>query len=742
MPATTKPTRRQTPAQRKNGQKVISTKRQTCNSNKPRGRATERPQKTTAEPRRSTVKAQAQSGRSPRGRGVSGSAGQGPGRSLGRVNHALNVTGSRRLKRPSNPPDHCGELQDPLGRRKSLRGTRVSVTPCQPPKPRRGGRNSRGSARRGAASHKGNTRNQLTSTSINDSTPHEENEELDTYDAEEILPVSLKTDFEVPASIKEKSLGGNNGKEGSPLKADSPPCNDTLEDCVLGSCDSTITQQDKKTVSQNSEGDLMCVSGPPLCDDVDGQQKLCSDRSKNSLSEPSALTSISSPGVQGSSDSSSILGNKLDHLGSDGKQDDVCTVHQEEGNMLDLKENRTDESVIVVTERKEKINHERRESLEAEKAVERPNETVEEIEEIVERLGNCEGEEGGKKEKKNDICINTADSHPSTPAPQPPDSPHSNNELTAQSESPVSVLPVSNTATSNPTKAPSTSQSLELEVLSHGKTDMQPTIHGAKPHFPGSLAVAETALVLQTVVVKRNTPVIMRSESLKPRSLRDSSQGEPHQLQSLEIPSPQRERQACTPAETQTKDSESKREPLEHHSQKETSSLSLSLVPQLSTDAAECEPNLSEDSVVVAVPKPDSVPKISTPSLDSGSTVSCSSESTRSSFSFDTESEAGYGEPSSSILPGSWGPEGAFLPSWTAPKTQRKDRKKRSRCGACEPCLRKISCGQCSCCLNRRTGHQICKLRKCVELKRRRPSYPLTLSAAQVRLILHCMSGF
>ncbi|XP_039995267.1 methylcytosine dioxygenase TET3 [Xiphias gladius] len=732
MPATTKPTRRQTPAQRKNAQKVNGTKRKTCNSNKPQGRATERPQKTPAEPKRSTARAQAQSGRSPRGRGVSGPAEQGPGRSSGTVNHALNVTGSARLRRPSNLPAHCGELQGPLGRRTSLRGTRVSVTPCQSPKLCRQGRNSRGSAGRRTASQHRNTRNHPSSSSINDSTPDEENDKLDSCDVEEILPVSLRTDFKVPASIKDQNEGISNAKEGSPLKADSPPCNNTLEDCVQFNCDSTITQQDKKTVSHNSEGILKCVTGVPVCDDVDGQLKLCSDRSKDSPSEPSALTSIGSPGVQGSSegnDTSSIRGNKLDHPGSDVKLNDVCTFRQEEGNMLDLKENRTDERVIVATERKEEINHERRESLEAEKAVERQNETVEDMEEVAERLGYCEGVEQGKKEKESDVCISPTDLHPSTPASQPPDPPHSNNVLTAQSQSPVSVLPVSNTATSNPTKAPSTSESLELEVLSQGKTDMQPTIHGAKPHFPGFSAVSETAL---TVVVKRNTPVIIHSDSLKPRSLSDSSQGEPHHLQSLDIPSPQGERQACTPAETQTKDSESNPEPLEFHSQKETSLLSLSLVPQSSTDdfTAECEPNLSQDSVVVAVT--DSVPKISTPSLDSSSTMSCSSESTRSSFSFDTESEAGYGEPSPSILQRSLGPEGACLPSKAAPKPQKKERKKRSRCATCEPCLRKVNCGQCSCCLNRRTGHQICKLRKCVELKRRRPSSLLKLSAAQV----------
>ena len=45
-------------------------------------------------------------------------------------------------------------------------------------------------------------------------------------------------------------------------------------------------------------------------------------------------------------------------------------------------------------------------------------------------------------------------------------------------------------------------------------------------------------------------------------------------------------------------------------------------------------------------------------------------------------------------------------------------RKKRRRCGCCEPCLRKVNCGECSNCVNRKTGHQICKFRKCIELKK------------------------
>ncbi|XP_074531646.1 methylcytosine dioxygenase tet3-A isoform X1 [Halichoeres trimaculatus] len=718
MPASTKTARRQT-AQKKHAQKVISTKRQTVNSNKPRGRAAEKPQKTPAETKRLAARAQVQPAQSPRGRGVSGpAASESPGRSPRRVNHALSVTGSARLRSLSNLPEPTGKLQDPPGRRKSLRGAQVSFTLCQLPKPCRGGRNRRGGAGRGAASQHGDRRNQPSRTSINDSSSDGENEKLDISQVEENVPVALKTDFEVPAGIRDKGLGVSNAKEGSPLKADSPPHDNTLEDCMQGSCDSTTTQQDKKTICQTSESDLRCVISAPVCDDVHGQLKLCSDATQDNLSEPSALMSISTPVVQGGSegnDSSSILGNELDHPASDDQashQDDVHTVRQEEANTSHLEEKSRDEKVIAVSEGTEDMNHERGESLEAERH--------EAVEELVERLDPCK-EDGGENEKEKDVSISLADSHLNTPALQPSDPAPLHNDPTTQSESPVQVPLVSDIATSNPTKAVTTSELIDLDVLSLGKTDTQPTFNGAKP-LTGCLAAPETSLKLQAVLVQRKTPVIICNDSLKTTSWRDS-----HQLQSQEMPFSDRERQAYTPAETLTKDCDSNPEQVKHQSQKETPSLSFLVAPPLNLDApaAESEPNISEESVV-------SVPKILTPLLDSSSSFSFSSESTRSSFSIDTESEAGYGEPIPALLPGSWGPEGTCLPSWSARKPQRKERKKRSRCGECEPCLRTVSCGRCSCCLNRRTGHQICKLRKCVELKRRRPSSSVILSAAQV----------
>ncbi|XP_041117445.1 methylcytosine dioxygenase tet3-like [Polyodon spathula] len=53
------------------------------------------------------------------------------------------------------------------------------------------------------------------------------------------------------------------------------------------------------------------------------------------------------------------------------------------------------------------------------------------------------------------------------------------------------------------------------------------------------------------------------------------------------------------------------------------------------------------------------------------------------------------------------------------PSSVTAGKKKRRRCGTCEPCLRKVNCGECSCCRNRKTGHQICKMRKCNELKKK-----------------------
>ncbi|XP_032873818.1 CXXC-type zinc finger protein 4-like isoform X1 [Amblyraja radiata] len=71
----------------------------------------------------------------------------------------------------------------------------------------------------------------------------------------------------------------------------------------------------------------------------------------------------------------------------------------------------------------------------------------------------------------------------------------------------------------------------------------------------------------------------------------------------------------------------------------------------------------------------------------------------------------------------------AGLPEWpvhraAAAGAGHPAKKKRKRCGLCAPCRRLINCGECSSCRNRKTGHQICKLRKCEELKKKPGSSP------------------
>lgn len=673
MPASTKSSRRQTASQKKKTHKVISTKRQTCNSNRSGGRQGEK--KTPVEPKRSTTSARAKSksDRSLRGsgRGLSGSAaGQSPARSSGTINHGLNVTGSSRLRRATNPPDHCSELQDPLRRRKSLRGSQVSAAPCQPSKSFRG-RNSRGSARVRPASQQPNTRRRLVSGSISDSIPDNQNP----VPPEDSIAVSLKTQPQVSASGTDKGSGVIQAQEGSPLKADSPPCSDTL-----GECDSTTTQ-DKS--SQDLQLVVAQAATAPVCDERSSSPSslkktvvpvsLCSPDNNKDLE-----SNLESLALRRYSEENQILKDLesgVRPLATSGKQD--TTFRWKDGSTVDSMGNPIDEEVSVANVRTENLNYDGGESSEAE----RQSEAMDMTDATVEALDGHDVRHKGE----NDVLDG-----PSAPGSLPPDPPQPAQKKGAP---PVSVLPVSNTATSNPTKAPCASEHLDIDVLSQGQTDMQSTVTGAKPQSVELSAV-------------RSTPVIVCGGAFKPKFHREL------------------EARVCTPADTLTKDCESSRWPSEDLSQTREaappfSSLS-SLAPQR---AAECEPSLSKTAGNAAT---DSRPKISTPSLDSSSTFSCGSESTRSSFSFDTESETGYGEPTAG------GSESAGPATWTALRQQKKERKKRSRCGRCEPCLRKINCGQCSCCLKRSTGHQICKLRKCVELKRRRPSSPPAVSATLV----------
>ncbi|XP_042277084.1 methylcytosine dioxygenase TET3 isoform X3 [Thunnus maccoyii] len=68
-------------------------------------------------------------------------------------------------------------------------------------------------------------------------------------------------------------------------------------------------------------------------------------------------------------------------------------------------------------------------------------------------------------------------------------------------------------------------------------------------------------------------------------------------------------------------------------------------------------------------------------------------------------------------------------------------KKRRKKCGACTPCLRKENCGTCANCLNRKTGKQICKLRKCDELKRRQSNWEVSETVCKVTSVDGPRSG-
>uniref|UniRef100_A0A8C2K1W7 Methylcytosine dioxygenase TET n=1 Tax=Cyprinus carpio TaxID=7962 RepID=A0A8C2K1W7_CYPCA len=113
------------------------------------------------------------------------------------------------------------------------------------------------------------------------------------------------------------------------------------------------------------------------------------------------------------------------------------------------------------------------------------------------------------------------------------------------------------------------------------------------------------------------------------------------------------------------------------------------------------------------------------------SSLSSSTESTQSSFDSDSElvlEQGVSGNPSLQV---------EDIQLRLLQVQERGYRKKRIHCGVCTPCLRKINCGECRSCLNRKTGHQICKLRKCVELRKK----PLMIYTGEVESEANSVNG-
>ncbi|XP_074088507.1 methylcytosine dioxygenase TET1 isoform X2 [Macrotis lagotis] len=65
------------------------------------------------------------------------------------------------------------------------------------------------------------------------------------------------------------------------------------------------------------------------------------------------------------------------------------------------------------------------------------------------------------------------------------------------------------------------------------------------------------------------------------------------------------------------------------------------------------------------------------------------------------------------------------------------EKKKRKRCGVCEPCQQKTNCGECIYCKKRKYSHQVCKMRKCEELKKK----PMVLVPFEIHLDNKLVNG-
>ncbi|CAL8256292.1 unnamed protein product [Lota lota] len=780
MPATSK---RQPASQRKNGPKVIAAKRQTCKPTKPRGRATERLQKTLSEPKRSTSRTQAPSSRSPRGKAVSGSVGQGPGRSSAKVNPAANITGSARLRKLSNPPDYCAQLEDPPGRRKSLRGTRASIGPCQPPKPpSRRGKKGRSCLARGTAAHRRNTRKEAVNPDCGDATDTKELEEAhsDDDDAKETNPLALKSSpNEATATFKEQVAAVvNNASPSSAFPSESSPSDDTQRVCAAqGRCDSVIIEPEQRDNQQSVGDEQVSEVGDPgdkqgdrphdlgssnggkaSPEQTDTEEKLVENQEKRVENEEKRVENeeklVENEEKQDDGevkqddnvpDLKEVKGDYADvkpgDPASDGKQEPF-SIPQEVDNTSVLREAEMEMQMVAATHENdvdERGNEEKETCLERRQDEKERigcsgiKDKVEESVPLQPRVNQGEG---------NSVSFFAAHSHHRTSFAPSSDLFQSSDALTGRTATPFETFPVFNTATSEPIKSLVLSES--QEILVQGRQDIRSShnTHGAKLHYPVSSALSVNNLISRTNAMSPNAHVT--TQILGPIFPQHPYQWSPGQALNREIPPRQESRRGQTPVQMDTKGHAPALESSKHLPHQEDSPslpprpLKNTVVP---AGAGEPSPRETRD-VAVALPEQESMPKTSTTTSPPGSSngggsgysFSCSSESTRSSL--DTESDAGCGDPGPALLAGgSWGfPEGACMPSWIASgraQKKEKEKKKRSRCGGCEPCLRKISCGRCSCCLNRSTGHQICKLRKCVELKKRRSLLLLSPPAAQ-----------
>nr|XP_023992605.1 uncharacterized protein LOC112069492 [Salvelinus alpinus] len=674
MPPTPKPPKRQPPPQTRNGCKVIPTTTTTTTTTAKRQISNSSKSRGKAfESPQSTPKPPQRSttrtqAQPARSPGRSGLGSQVPGGSPGRVNHApVHVTGSVRLRSRGNPLLQHGVGEDPPGRRMSLRGMGCS---------------------------------------------------------KKFPPLTVK-----PSRGGKKARGrgarGARGQRWSERGIEQGP-----EESDPGSIDPSVIDQEKEVVSHDREGqplNLRTELDDPSCVDQqepgvghDGKGKLLNLRTDDSASDDKHEELVAhngdavgtNPHNKPFSHSGEVNNSELNDPISVDQQQEKLVNNISEGNSVqfyqshELGDSTSDErqevSVVPKGEDKAKIN------LGAEQI---------EMEQRERDTHAEEGRGGERLEKDGKEAVEKEGEEP------PQTWCH-----------PLSLI-LTRPFHFNPQSNPALSQSLESPVSPEARQLLRPVDEETKEssnHLNAKLS-SSSASSSSDLYTSAEVPITVSVPDLGPLSNNHNNYPEePPSSSSL----PYTKKDVFTTGSEPDKDIVSVSDcdlgsgPMTHNKYNQDEPQ-----PSLPNTDTRSEPNTDIASVsdLGSVPKTSSIPNQESSSSKFSFSFSCSSESTQSSYSFDTESETGYGEPSP---PGHPSLDLGHLDGGTSlPRTpriiQRRERKKRSRCGGCEPCLRKINCGQCSCCLNRRTGHQICKLRKCMELRKRRPMSLLTLTSTQ-----------
>ncbi|KAL0964599.1 hypothetical protein UPYG_G00326270 [Umbra pygmaea] len=788
-----KPSKRHCPPQTRNSSKVIPTtaaKRQTSNSRKPRGNTSESPQSTLEPTRRSTTRSQAQPARKPGRSGVAKLGSPRPCSSHAKVNHAIvGVTRSVNLRSRGIPQIQHGLGEDPPERRMSLRGMGVSKQfPPLAVKPSRGGKTVRGrgvKVGRGPGGRRGIQKgpNSSLPDRVEASVTKQKKNIVD--HGGEHLPINQNVKPDNATRVDKQVPGGGPESDGKPLNLvrDNSAIDEKQEELVVYNGDAAGSNTQGKTAGHSGEG----KHAKPTCVDQP-EEKLVGNIDKRTSCELRGSASVDMPdelfGSEGEDNAKIKLGVEQLHVPGDtatrvAEQCGGQRLAKEEEEAAEEKQEVMDEGKR--SEVKETVEREENEEHQERAVTSRSPNTSNSVSVLQVLQPPLQGEALAAQSHLPSHSVTAIHQTSELASPSPPPHPPCPLNLTLSDD-----MKVENQG-AKPIQLPQVVEKCDpLKLPSHfcETSQADPSSHSvaflSKPHNPLCVENPSTNQSLECPIPPEARQPIRQVDKDKENSRAAASQSNAKETPSplshlysnmqvsatvselnkdfsitVSVPDldpvpknhsnfsdvlpsspsvPYTEKQVFTagPDSNEKKVSDVDSVPKTNDKNQAEQPALLQNTINGSDPITDIEPVSLSD--LVSDPNTPSIPYMGSLSSKFSFTFSCSSESTQSSYSFDTESEPGYGDPSPPGQP-SLGP-GALEEETSLSRrlriTQRRERKKRSRCGACEPCLRKINCGQCSCCLNRRTGHQICKLRKCMELRKRKPTSVLPLTATQV----------